>query len=88
MTDDAEEQGWATAKTLAEALPYIQIYDREVVTIKYGGHAMGEESVAKLFAADAVLLKMLGEETVQEDPAADALEAARKLLGGVDSAID
>ena len=35
-----------------------------------------------------VLLKMLGEETVQEDPAADALEAARKLLGGVDSAID
>ena len=60
MTDDAEEQGWATAKTLAEALPYIQIYDREVVVIKYGGHAMGEESVARLFAADSVLLKMLG----------------------------
>lgn len=38
--------------------------------------------------AAGVLLKMLGEETVQEDPAADALEAARKLLGGVDSAID
>lgn len=35
-----------------------------------------------------VLLKMLDEETVQEDPAADALEAARKLLGGIDSAID
>lgn len=60
MTEDAEEQGWATAKTLAEALPYIQIYDREVVVIKYGGHAMGEESVARLFAADSVLLKMLG----------------------------
>ena len=54
------EQGWATAKTLAEALPYIQIYDRETVVIKYGGHAMGEESVAKLFATDVVLLKMLG----------------------------
>lgn len=38
--------------------------------------------------AASVLLKMLGEDTVQEDPAADALEAARKLLGGVDSAID
>lgn len=60
MTKIAEEQGWATAKTLAEALPYIQIYDRETVVIKYGGHAMGEESVARLFAADAVLLKMLG----------------------------
>ncbi|MFT4255313.1 MAG: acetylglutamate kinase [Caulobacter sp.] len=60
MTDVAEEAGWATAKTLAEALPYIQIYDRETVVIKYGGHAMGQEEVAKLFAADAVLLKLLG----------------------------
>ncbi|CAN5413355.1 acetylglutamate kinase [soil metagenome] len=60
MTETPEEQGWATAKTLAEALPYIQRYDRETVVIKYGGHAMGEESVARLFAADAVLLKLLG----------------------------
>ena len=60
MSDNPQEQGWATAKTLAESLPYIQIYDREVVVIKYGGHAMGEESVAKLFAADSVLLKMMG----------------------------
>lgn len=60
MSEETEEQGWATAKTLAEALPYIQIYDRETVVIKYGGHAMGESSVAKLFATDVVLLKMLG----------------------------
>ncbi len=60
LTDDSQGEGWATAKTLAEALPYIQRYDRETVVIKYGGHAMGEEEVAKLFAADAVLLKMLG----------------------------
>ncbi|THD82636.1 MAG: acetylglutamate kinase [Phenylobacterium sp.] len=61
MQGQADEgQGWATAKTLAEALPYIQTYDRSTVVIKYGGHAMGEDQVAKLFAADAVLLKMLG----------------------------
>jgi acetylglutamate kinase len=60
LNDSVEEAGWATAKTLAEALPYIQRYDRETVVIKYGGHAMGEEKVAKLFAADAVLLKLLG----------------------------
>jgi len=65
VSDEAKNQagqgeGWATAKTLAEALPYIQTYDRSTVVIKYGGHAMGEEQVAKLFAADAVLLKMLG----------------------------
>jgi acetylglutamate kinase len=60
VTDKDQGQGWATAHTLAEALPYIQIYDRSTVVIKYGGHAMGEEEVAKQFAADAVLLKMLG----------------------------
>jgi acetylglutamate kinase len=60
VTSTPDEPGWATARTLAEALPYIQIYDRATVVIKYGGHAMGEESLAKLFAADAVLLKLLG----------------------------
>jgi acetylglutamate kinase len=60
VTDEPQGEGWATAKTLAEALPYIQRYDRETVVIKYGGHAMGESEVARQFAADAVLLKMLG----------------------------
>ena len=54
------DAGWTAARTLAEALPYIQIYDREIVVIKYGGHAMGEEEVARLFAADVVLLKLVG----------------------------
>jgi acetylglutamate kinase len=58
--DTPDEPGWATAHTLAEALPYIQIYDRETVVIKYGGHAMGEDAVARKFASDAVLLKLLG----------------------------
>ena len=52
--------GFATAKTLAEALPFIQIYDRETVVIKYGGHAMGDVQTASLFAADVVLLKLVG----------------------------
>ena len=59
-TETENEPGWDTAKTLAEALPYISEYDRETVVITYGGHAMGDEAVAKLFAADAVLLKLLG----------------------------
>jgi acetylglutamate kinase len=60
VSDASQEPGWATAKTLAEALPFIQIYDRQIVVIKYGGHAMGDEGLARLFAADAVLLKLLG----------------------------
>jgi acetylglutamate kinase len=54
------EPGFATAKTLAEALPFIQIYDRETVVIKYGGHAMGDAETARKFAADVVLLKLVG----------------------------
>lgn len=56
----AEEAGWDTAKTLAQALPFIQIYDRETVVIKYGGHAMGDSETARRFAADVVLLKLVG----------------------------
>jgi acetylglutamate kinase len=52
--------GLAKAKTLAEALPYIQIYDRETVVVKYGGHAMGDTETARKFAADIVLLKLVG----------------------------
>lgn len=51
---------------------------------------VGIASAAKRGDARAatVLLKMLGEDAPQEDAAADTLENARKLLGGVDSAID
>ncbi len=54
------ESAFLTAKTLAEALPFIQIYDRETVVVKYGGHAMGDADTAKRFAADVVLLKLVG----------------------------
>lgn len=60
MSDKSSNNPFETAKTLAEALPFIQIYDRETVVIKYGGHAMGDEIRAKKFAADVVLLKLVG----------------------------
>ncbi|MGE0829183.1 MAG: acetylglutamate kinase [Hyphomonadaceae bacterium] len=56
----ALENGFATAKTLAEALPFIQLYDRETVVVKYGGNAMGDSETGKKFAADVVLLKLVG----------------------------
>jgi acetylglutamate kinase len=45
------------ARVLSEALPHMQQYDEEVVVVKYGGHAMGEEASAKSFARDIVLLE-------------------------------
>jgi acetylglutamate kinase len=53
MTVSPEQQ----ARILSEALPHMQQYDEEIVVVKYGGHAMGEESAAKSFARDIVLME-------------------------------
>ncbi|HEX2652383.1 MAG TPA: acetylglutamate kinase [Xanthobacteraceae bacterium] len=45
------------ARILSEALPHMQRYDEEIVVVKYGGHAMGEEDLARSFAQDIVLLE-------------------------------
>jgi len=48
------------AGILTEALPYMRRYSGKTVVIKYGGHAMGDSSLALKFAADVVLLKQVG----------------------------
>jgi acetylglutamate kinase len=45
------------ARILSEALPHMQRYDEEIVVVKYGGHAMGDEQKARDFAKDIVLLE-------------------------------
>jgi acetylglutamate kinase len=45
------------ARILSEALPHMQRYDEEIVVVKYGGHAMGEEAMARSFARDIVLME-------------------------------
>jgi acetylglutamate kinase len=50
----------AVAKTLIEALPYMRRHHDATFVIKYGGHAMGEEHLARDFARDVVLLKQVG----------------------------
>jgi acetylglutamate kinase len=45
------------ARVLSEALPHMQRYDEEIVVVKYGGHAMGEEQMARSFARDIVLME-------------------------------
>ena len=48
------------AGILTEALPYMRRYAGRVVVIKYGGHAMGDATLAQKFARDVVLLKQVG----------------------------
>jgi acetylglutamate kinase len=50
----------AQARTLSEALPFMRRYSGKTFVVKYGGHAMGNESLAQLFARDVVLLKHVG----------------------------
>jgi acetylglutamate kinase len=45
------------ARILSEALPHMQRYDEEIVVVKYGGHAMGDDATAREFARDIVLLE-------------------------------
>ena len=45
------------ARVLSEALPHMQRYDEEIVVVKYGGHAMGDEAAARSFARDIVLME-------------------------------
>ena len=48
------------AKILMQALPHMLHYDDTIVVVKYGGHAMGDEFVARDFARDMVLLEQSG----------------------------
>lgn len=50
----------ATARTLAEALPFMQRYAGAVVVVKFGGNAMGDEDAMAEFARDIVLMKQVG----------------------------
>ena len=55
-----KERAQFTARTLSEALPYIQRYAGQTIVVKFGGHAMVDEALSQSFARDVVLLKALG----------------------------
>ena len=57
----SETKQWLrAAKTISEALPYMRRFSGRTFVIKYGGHAMGDSSLAENFAKDVVLLKQVG----------------------------
>jgi acetylglutamate kinase len=60
MPDTSEVSAHVQARILAEALPNMLRYDEETVVIKFGGHAMGDDELAKAFAQDVVYLKQSG----------------------------
>ncbi len=69
------------ARILAEALPFMQRYDEATVVVKYGGHAMGEENLAREFARDIVLLEQTAINPVVVHGGGPQIEAMLKKVG-------
>ena len=69
------------AQILAEALPYMQRYDEATVVVKYGGHAMGAEHLAREFARDIVLLEQIAINPVVVHGGGPQIEAMLKRVG-------
>jgi acetylglutamate kinase len=66
---------------LSEALPHMQRYDEETVVIKYGGHAMGQDQMARDFARDVVLLEQTAINPVVVHGGGPQIEAMLNRLG-------
>jgi acetylglutamate kinase len=71
----------AKAETLIEALPYMQRYAGKTFVVKYGGHAMGDPELARDFAEDVVLMKMVGINPVVVHGGGPQIGAMLKQLG-------
>jgi len=69
------------ARILSEALPHMQQYDEETIVIKYGGHAMGDEQLARDFARDVVLLEQTAINPVVVHGGGPQIAAMLKKLG-------
>src|SRR3982751_497329 len=50
----------STAPILHEALPYIRRFQNRTFVVKYGGHAMVDETLKESFARDVCLLRYVG----------------------------
>jgi acetylglutamate kinase len=69
------------ARILIEALPHMQRYDEQIVVVKYGGHAMGQEQTARDFARDIVLLEQTAINPVVVHGGGPQIAAMLKKLG-------
>ena len=81
MADQTIVSAQQQAETLMQALPHMLRYDDTIVVVKYGGHAMGDETVARNFARDMVLLEQSGVNPVVVHGGGPQIGAMLKKLG-------
>jgi acetylglutamate kinase len=81
MTEPIKVSPQEQAEILMQALPHMLRYDDSIVVVKYGGHAMGDEDVARDFARDMVLLEQAGLNPVVVHGGGPQIGAMLKKLG-------
>ncbi len=81
MTETHKGSPEEQAEILMQALPHMLRYDDAIVVVKYGGHAMGNESVGRSFARDMVLLEQSGVNPVVVHGGGPQIGAMLKKLG-------
>ena len=69
------------AQILARALPYIRQFHGKTIVIKYGGNAMTDPALQADFAADVVLLKLVGMHPIVVHGGGPQIEHALQRLG-------
>jgi acetylglutamate kinase len=84
MTEDAQDR----MELLAQALPFLKRYDDQIVVVKYGGHAMGEEETALRFGRDIALLEQVGVSPVVVHGGGPQINAMLKKLNVQSTFID
>jgi acetylglutamate kinase len=60
MQDFIEKEYIERARTIMEALPYIQTFHGKTIVVKYGGAAMDESALKERIVQDFVLLSLVG----------------------------
>ena len=81
MTESTKGTPQQQAEVLMQALPHMLRYDEAIIVVKYGGHAMGDESTARDFARDMVLLEQSGVNPVVVHGGGPQIGAMLKKLG-------
>ena len=81
QTDKEQRRLIRMAETISKALPYMRRHNDATFVVKYGGHAMGNEEVARAFARDIVLLEQTAINPVVVHGGGPQIEAMLKRAG-------
>ena len=71
----------ATARVLAEALPYLRAYRGKTFVVRFGGRAMEEPALKAAFARDVALLRLVGMKPIVVHGGGWRIDALMRTMG-------